>query len=329
MDLSIVIPIYNREKTLPYTVDSILKAKSQNFEVLLVDDGSLDGTWEICKNYEQADSRCRALQKANGGVSSARNEGIKNAVGKYVAFCDSDDAVYADKLDLLIEFLSKTDVDLVVYDYVYKNLLTGEEKQSNFALPFKTEMGEKEIIDNMISPLVLKVGTDQASVWNKAFKKEIIKENQIAFEEKVFKGEDWRFVLDFLAVCTTAYYLPESVYEYRLDGSQAEGKYKRVPGEHLLGSIRRKLQLNRDKNLSADFDTKISWYKTQLEHFLYSAKAGSSLKELQAMRKDRSLKESVNALLRLKNKEYLRLEVPRKYYVYAVLIKMGALRFFK
>ena len=329
MDLSIVIPIYNREKTLPYTVDSILKAQSQNFEVLLVDDGSLDGTWELCKNYEKVDSRCRALRKENGGVSSARNEGIKNAVGRYVAFCDSDDAVYADKLNLLLEFLRTTNVDLVVYDYVYKNLRTGEEKKSNFSLPANKDMSEKEIVDKMISPLVLKVGTDQASVWNKAFKKEIIKQNQIAFEENVFKGEDWRFVLDFLAVCKTAYYSPVSAYEYRLDGSQVEGKYKKVPGEHLLGSIRRKLQLNQDKNLNADFDTKISWYKAQLEHFLYSEKSGYSLKELRKMRKDWSLKESVNALLRLKNKEYLRLEIPRKYYVYALLIKMDILRAFK
>lgn len=323
MDLSIVIPVYNREKTLSCTVDSILKSTAMNFEVLLVDDGSTDETWNICSAYQNSDQRCRAFRKKNGGVSSARNYGVAEAKGKYVAFCDSDDAVYVEQFERLVEFLKETDVDLVVYDYLYKYLSTSEKKNSAFKLPANKELREIEIVNKMIAPLVLKVGTDQAAVWNKAFKKSIIEVNKIAFEEKVFKGEDWRFVLDFLSVTATAYYLPVCVYEYRLDGTQAESKYKKLPGEHLLGSARRKLQLNRDKNLNASFDLKMSWYKAQLEHFLYSAKSGLESKELKKMRKDWSLKESVNGLLRLKNKDYLRLEIPRKYYIYALFVKSG------
>ena len=89
--ISIIVPIYNSESTLKRCVDSILAQTYQNFELLLIDDGSKDCSGEICKEYAQKDSRVKVFHKENGGVSSARNLGLDNARGEWVTFVDSDD----------------------------------------------------------------------------------------------------------------------------------------------------------------------------------------------------------------------------------------------
>mgnify|MGYP004543269393 FL=1 len=103
MKLSIIIPIYNREKTLPRCLDSILAMKMSDYEVLLVDDGSTDSTEAICKKYERLDNRFHYFHKENGGVSSARNFGIYKSNGIWITFVDSDDFVQADHFKCLDE----------------------------------------------------------------------------------------------------------------------------------------------------------------------------------------------------------------------------------
>jgi len=168
---------------------------------------------------------------------------------------------------------------------------------------------------------VLKSGTDMASLCNKAFKTEVLLESKIRFEEKVRKGEDWRFVLDFFSVAKTVYYFPNSIYEYFIDGSQQESKYKRFPGLHLLGSNRRKLFLNKKRGLGANRNTLLTWYAGQLYEFLYSYRNGIKGKELKDMLSDWSLKESVRELLKAKKAEYYENEISRKYKIYAFIIK--------
>ena len=103
--ISIVIPIYNSENQLEQCIDSLLNQAYQNLEIILVDDGSKDSSWDKCERYAQKDSRIKAVHKENGGVSSARNLGIQYATGEYLGFLDSDDYVspdlYADLVDIL------------------------------------------------------------------------------------------------------------------------------------------------------------------------------------------------------------------------------------
>ncbi len=91
--VSIIVPVYNAEKYLNRCVDSILSQAMTDFELLLIDDGSKDESGRICDEYAAKDARVRAFHKPNGGVSSARNLGLDNAIGKWVTFCDADDVV--------------------------------------------------------------------------------------------------------------------------------------------------------------------------------------------------------------------------------------------
>ena len=116
MSISIIIPVYNTEKYLPTCLDSILFQSYSDFEILLVDDGSTDGSARICDMYSEKDKRIRVFHKENGGVSSARNLGLDNASGEWVYFVDSDDQVLPGGLLTMVDCISD-DVDVVLAGY--------------------------------------------------------------------------------------------------------------------------------------------------------------------------------------------------------------------
>ena len=89
--ISVIIPVYNVAEYLPQCLDSVVSQTYRNLEIITVDDGSTDGSGTICDQYAEKDSRFRVIHKANGGVSSARNEGLKTAVGDLIGFVDADD----------------------------------------------------------------------------------------------------------------------------------------------------------------------------------------------------------------------------------------------
>lgn len=117
MTLSIVIPVYNTKKYLSDCLGSILTQSFTDFEILLIDDGSSDGSSELCNEFARLDSRIRVFHKENGGVSSARNLGLANACGEWVYFVDSDDCLLPGGLQTLIECISD-EVDIVMGGYM-------------------------------------------------------------------------------------------------------------------------------------------------------------------------------------------------------------------
>ena len=118
--ISVIVPVYNAEKYLHRCIDSILNQTFPDFELLLIDDGSKDQSGEICDEYAKKDSRVKVFHKENGGVSSARNVGIDNAVGEYICFCDSDD--WVEKTWLLSFFERMCDNDMLITSFnIYEN----------------------------------------------------------------------------------------------------------------------------------------------------------------------------------------------------------------
>lgn len=111
--LSVIIPVYNVEEYLAKCLDSILGQTYQNLEVILVNDGSKDGSGSICDAYAQKDSRIRVIHKENGGLSSARNAGMDAATGEYITFVDSDDWLEADGYEHLMDLMERYQVKLV------------------------------------------------------------------------------------------------------------------------------------------------------------------------------------------------------------------------
>ena len=121
--ISIIIPVYNVEKYLSNCIDSVIKQTYKNIEILLINDGSTDTSEEICNKYKIKDERIIVLNKKNGGLSDARNVGIKNARGKYITFIDSDDDIDMEYVEYLYSLLCKYNVDMSIaaYSVVSKN----------------------------------------------------------------------------------------------------------------------------------------------------------------------------------------------------------------
>ena len=115
--ITIIVPVYNSEKTLHRCVDSILDQTYQNFEILLINDGSKDHSGDICDEYAKSDTRGRVFHKENKGVSAARNTGLDNAKGAWVSFVDSDDWISSEYLNVLYKEAIVTNADVVTCDF--------------------------------------------------------------------------------------------------------------------------------------------------------------------------------------------------------------------
>ena len=112
--VSIIIPIYNAEQYLGQTLSSVIRQTYHNIEILLINDGSTDGSLRICRNYEQLDQRIRIINIDNHGVSHARNKGIQEATGDYIQFVDSDDTISTHMTERLVDTLISYDTDMVI-----------------------------------------------------------------------------------------------------------------------------------------------------------------------------------------------------------------------
>ena len=137
MKLSIIIPVYRTQDTLPRCLDSILRQSFTDYEVILVDDGSDDGCPQLCDEYARKDARIRVIHKENGGLSDARNAGIYEAKGEYITFIDSDDTIAEDTLSLVIEkIITYPETDILEYPVMERfgngpkeHLLSFKEKE--------------------------------------------------------------------------------------------------------------------------------------------------------------------------------------------------------
>ena len=115
--VTIIVPIYNAEKTLHRCIDSVLCQEYSDFELLLVNDGSSDSSGDICREYAQKDSRIQLIDKPNTGVSASRNLAISMARGTYLQFLDSDDWITPNATRLLVEAAQKYQCDMVISDF--------------------------------------------------------------------------------------------------------------------------------------------------------------------------------------------------------------------
>lgn len=125
--ISVIVPVYNVEKYLENCVDSIIKQTYKNIEIILVDDGSSDNSGNLCDNFMENDSRIKVYHKKNGGLSDARNYGIKKANGSYITFIDSDDTIDNDYIEYLFSLIEKYHVDLSICTY---SVITDDKKIS-------------------------------------------------------------------------------------------------------------------------------------------------------------------------------------------------------
>lgn len=181
--ISIIVPIYNVENYLCRCIDSILAQSFADFELILVDDGSPDGSGQICDEYAAKDSRVRVFHKPNGGVSSARNLGLDNACGQWIAFIDPDDYVDIDYLNELYSLLEEYNADFV------------STVEYEVQVPRKTTYLLFKDFNLLFANYKMDYGPGPVG---KLFKANIIEGKSIRFKQNVHRSEDTIFVYHYL-----------------------------------------------------------------------------------------------------------------------------------
>lgn len=206
--VSIIVPVYNAAPYLTDCVNSILSQSFQDFELLLVDDGSTDESPKICDELAASDSRIRVFHKKNGGVSSARNKGLEEACGQWIYFCDADDIVLPNCMRILLS--ESNDKDMVMAGYESYDVKTG--KISTAKTHYYRTFDKKEALTQMITPL----NSDyQGFLWNKLFRKSLIDSLNLCFDERIKFNEDRLFITEYLlGIEREVLFTTTAVYRY-------------------------------------------------------------------------------------------------------------------
>lgn len=221
--VSIIIPAYNVENYLFRGIESALNQTYENIEVVIVDDGSTDRTWEVIQSYAQKDSRVVAEQQANAGVSAARNHALRLATGKYVIFLDSDDWLEPDTVQVLTENTEPGKNMLISADCYFAcfNQKQEIERESDVCGQPAATLPRNEIL-TYINKDTYKI----RSSCYKLFSMDVIRENHMQFEENIHHGEDGLFVFRYLCMVDAFKYVPKPLWNI-LDRphSATTGKY--------------------------------------------------------------------------------------------------------
>lgn len=220
MKVSIIVPVYNKEHRLEETINCLLQQRFDDFELLLVDDGSTDGSLRICEKYSKKDNRIRVIHKENGGASSARNCGIDNAFGEYIVFCDADDKMPEDALENMVKTADRENADFVVGGMRNIDIF---KSANRIEIKFQKKRTGHVIYKDDIKEQfpVFWQGNNMVSSCTKLYRTDIIKNNNIRFNTDLVVLEDFCFVIDYLNYCTRLISIEELVYDYIVDKDAA------------------------------------------------------------------------------------------------------------
>lgn len=210
--ISIIVPIYNVENYLQQCLDSIRNQTYQNFECLLINDGSPDNSADICREYVEKDSRFRYFEKENGGVSSARNLGIERSGGAYITFIDSDDWVDSDYLELLYMKINEYNADLAVLTYKQYSMNDGCFYLHVWEQDYYEKYYTGNELLNSLPNLESYDSTFNVS-WGKLFKRNFLE--TATFNEQRIMGEDLEFNFKIFLQIKSCIYLNKALYNFR------------------------------------------------------------------------------------------------------------------
>lgn len=206
--VSMIVPVYNSEKTLSRCIDSILNQTYRDFELILLNDGSTDTSGEICDAYAKRDSRVRVVHKENTGVSDTRNRGIDLARGEYLQFLDSDDWITPDATTLFVRTATEQQCDMVISQF-YR--VIGEHVSQKGAIDEDGLMDRSTYANHMMQkPADFYYGV----LWNKFYKRSIITEHRLRMDQSISWCEDFMFNLEYVRHTQTIYAMKVPVYYY-------------------------------------------------------------------------------------------------------------------
>lgn len=203
--ISIIIPCYNAEDYLSEALDSILRQSYADWELICVDDGSTDGTYEILSRYHELDARIHVVSQKNAGVSVARNRGLSESRGEYICFIDSDDVVSRNYLEVLRTLIAKEKADLAICGWTTSLTDLSQENLTASSICITS----RDLIENIC------IHGKTYTIWCMLFRREIICQNAISYYAGCTRNEDWEFYMIYLAHISTIVTTSEKLYYYR------------------------------------------------------------------------------------------------------------------
>lgn len=204
--ISVIIPVYNVGKYIEKCINSIINQKYKNIEIIIVDDGSTDNSGKIIDRLSKKDKRIIVKHKKNGGVSSARNEGLNLVTGKYVCFVDGDDYVMDDYITYMYDLINKKDADISLTCNMFSNFNVNQVKLDNI-----------EYISGREAAMNIMTYNIPIGVYCKLFKTSFLKENNIRFIEDIYIGEGFNFNVDAFQMAKNVNVGQRKIYYYRRD----------------------------------------------------------------------------------------------------------------
>lgn len=227
LKFSIIVPIYNIDKYIEKSIQSVLEQNYDNFELILVNDGSKDNSKEICEKYAGIDSRIIVINKKNGGLPAARNSGIRKATGDYICHLDGDDFWKEGYLTYLNDILKNNEVDVLFgcgrYDYF------GDEKYiKEYYYKINHDLVDK---DELMKYLMEDRHEIPASAWSNVYRTSFVKGNELYFTEGLTWSEDTDNYFNVLLNCESYNFMDEVYYVYRknnVDAMTKEYSYKNI-----------------------------------------------------------------------------------------------------
>ena len=264
--VSIIVPVYKVEPYLARCVESLRNQTLKDIEIILVDDGSPDNCPRMCDEFAKADPRIRVIHKENGGLSSARNAGLRAAQGQYIGFVDSDDTVDPDMYQNMLEIAQREQVDFVMSDYLR---IPASGKPFLKTLEILPGRYDKDAIRNKIFPqLIMGENVDYGpllSVWHCLYRADFLIGNSIFFDEKVRWSEDNIFSAIVGYYADSFYYMKgQGLYHYHQNPGTITTSYRKGAWEVYCTMNR---HLHEKFDLTDDFD-----FSRQLKlHMIYYA----------------------------------------------------------
>ena len=207
-EVSVVVPVYNVAPYLRKCIDSILAQTTRDYELILVNDGSTDESPKILEEYAMLLPHIKLVHKQNGGLSDARNEGMKHAVGKYISFIDSDDFIEPEMLEKCLAKLHQTDADIVIFDYYqyYQETDKKEVMKNSFSGDHTYSLKENpELLTGIAN-----------AAWNKIYRRSLFTNNNISYP-KGFLYEDLGTTYRLLARAEKVAFVNKPLYDYLKD----------------------------------------------------------------------------------------------------------------
>ena len=282
--ISVIVPVYNVEKYLKRCVDSILAQTYTCFEIILVDDGSGDGSSSICDEYKTIDERVSVLHKKNGGLSSARNAGIELATGKYIYFIDSDDWISPVTFETLYNNIVRYDADVSDIDSI---ITSNEKTYQNGPEKIQIFEGENILVDYFLS--------DKYSCCRKLYKRDVI--GKIRFPEGKI-NEDIATNYQFLSAAKREVKSSLKLYYYFRNPNSITGVVFRKRDFDLLDACENLVELSRDNLIIqrlAKIKLAISYYAIIGRYVAYECEQGyNPIEQINEIRK--KLQESYKLL---------------------------------